>query len=401
MLSFTSASVRIANTERAVDECMEIAQEEIAIKDMSVVIVNTAMGHKLDRIADAVRKQAPQAVVFGTSCGGVVGREGAGEAMSNMAMMMMGGPQAEYATAAVDDIRSENAYDRALALAGDLKAKLPGVSVVYLVAPGLDINCDLIIQAFDEVLGPETVIFGGTSADNYKAIVTYQYIGDHMTQHGAFAIGMADPTLKVATKASHGFTPYGDPMVVTKAEGNRLIEIDGMPAWAAYGARLSLVPEEGERSVAVIAAGGLAKRLPDDLAKEYGSTHILRGAAQDKEQGGVMLLSVSTQAGEEFWLTMRDEALIFSEQEKALAYLQAELDGHSPVAVFQADCLARGRTLFNKVMKDEIIGMMQSALSDGEETPPWLGMYGFGEFCPLGGRNAFHTYTTSLMVLYR
>ena len=76
-------------------------------------------------------------------------------------------------------------------------------------------------------------------------------------------------------------------------------------------------------------------------------------------------------------------------------------DGPRPVAVFQTDCLLRGRTLFDKVMKDEIIGMMQNAFLNNGEIPPWLGMYGFGEFCPTGGQNLFHTYTTSLLVLYR
>jgi hypothetical protein len=52
-------------------------------------------------------------------------------------------------------------------------------------------------------------------------------------------------------------------------------------------------------------------------------------------------------------------------------------------------------------MKDEIIAMMQNAFQNEGETPPWLGMYGFGEFCPLCGKNMFHTYTTSLLVLYR
>ena len=66
--------------------------------------------------------------------------------------------------------------------------------------------------------------------------------------------------------------------------------------------------------------------------------------------------------------------MIFSEQEKALEYLREKLEGHKPVAVLQADCLARGRTLFNRVMKDELTGMMQSALSDEREIPPWLGM---------------------------
>jgi small ligand-binding sensory domain FIST len=52
-------------------------------------------------------------------------------------------------------------------------------------------------------------------------------------------------------------------------------------------------------------------------------------------------------------------------------------------------------------MKDEIVAMMQNTFLNEGEIPPWLGMYGFGEFCPLAGKNIFHTYTTSLLVLYR
>jgi small ligand-binding sensory domain FIST len=32
---------------------------------------------------------------------------------------------------------------------------------------------------------------------------------------------------------------------------------------------------------------------------------------------------------------------------------------------------------------------------------PWLGMYGFGEFTQLAGRNFFHNYTTSIYCLTR
>lgn len=399
MLSFTSASVRIANSERAVDECVEIAFEGREPAKDGVIIFNAAMGHKLDRVADALKRHAPDAQIVGTSCGGTVGREGAGESMTHLALMWITGPKEELAVSTVTDIRSANAYEKARSLAEGLQAKLPDARVLYLIVPGLDINCDKVLEGIHDVYGRQAVIFGGTSSDNYKGVTTLQYTLSEVTEHGAFLVGMADPTLKVAARASHGFTPYGEPMRVTKAEGNRILEIDGIPAWAAYAQRMSLIPEEDMR-VSVLAAGGLAKELPGDIAEEYGNTHILRGAATDMEEG-VMLMAVDIHEGEAFWLTMRDEALIFSEQEKALEKLRAQIGDHAPVAVFQSDCLARGRTLFNRVMKDELIGMMQSALQGEGEVPPWLGMYGFGEFCPLMDKNEFHTYTTSLMVLYR
>jgi hypothetical protein len=76
-------------------------------------------------------------------------------------------------------------------------------------------------------------------------------------------------------------------------------------------------------------------------------------------------------------------------------------EGKTPVAVFHADCLARGRFLFNRILKEELVNRMQFPFSNNGECPPWLGMYGFGEFAKLSGKNTYHNYTTALYVIYR
>jgi len=63
--------------------------------------------------------------------------------------------------------------------------------------------------------------------------------------------------------------------------------------------------------------------------------------------------------------------------------------------------LARGRRLFDRVMKEELIQRMQSPLSGPSGVPPWFGMYGFGEYAKLGGRNVYHNYTTALATILR
>jgi hypothetical protein len=44
---------------------------------------------------------------------------------------------------------------------------------------------------------------------------------------------------------------------------------------------------------------------------------------------------------------------------------------------------------------------MQNPFYTNGVCPPWLGMYGFGEFARLGGENTYHNYTTALYVIYR
>ncbi|MDR2295377.1 MAG: FIST C-terminal domain-containing protein [Clostridiales Family XIII bacterium] len=403
MLDFHSASARIADSVRAVDECIEIMYGEESPPSGALWIVNAVIGHKLDKLASAIRARVPDAAVVGSSCGGIVGREGAGESMTHVAIMTVEGPKDALAWSAVEGYHAENAREKGLELAKDLRSKLPNTRIVYLLSPGLDSRNDALLASFHEVFGTDIVIFGGASSDNYKGIVTSQYIDDKACADGIWAVGFADDTLKAAARATHGFNAYGDPMTVTKANGNIIVELDGQPAWLTYSRRFGEISTEDVKMALV--SGGLAIELEPALAADYGNKHILR-MGLPQEDTGTIRLSVSVKEGDRFYFTTRDEDLIFSEQKKALETLQKDIAAHSPggahpVAVFQTDCLLRGRTLFDKVMKDEITAMMQNAFPYEGETPPWLGMYGFGEFCPLGGKNLFHTYTTSLLVLYR
>ena len=114
-----------------------------------------------------------------------------------------------------------------------------------------------------------------------------------------------------------------------------------------------------------------------------------------------MLYATTCPVGTPLWLTTRDEAKIFSDLDRMVEMMAAKAGGRKPVAMFHADCLARGRFLFNRVLKEELVNRMQYPFTAGGDCPPWLGMYGFGEFARLGGVNTYHNYTTALYALYR
>lgn len=397
-MHFRSANVRIVNSERAIAECLDVAFAESSIQDCGLVLINSSMGHRLENLNAAMAKLAPDIAVLGCSCSGVIGRDGVGEAMSDIAMMAVCGPRDEYAHASVENVNGMNSYEKGLELAGKLKERLPKAHTIYLLCPGIDIANNLVLKAFDDVFDNKVTIFGGTSSDNMRGLISFQLHDGKQSEHDAWAVGFADPTLSSITRATHGFSVYGQPLVVTKAEGNRIYEFDGQPAWAEYAKRLSL-PEESPCG-ATIPVGALAEKLDANTAKEYGNTHILR-AITNRDADGTVYYPVTCQVGTELWLTTRSEDLIFSEQARSLNFLVDQIKGKIPCAVFQTDCLARGRFLFNKIVKDELIAMMHSTLVADGQTPPWLGMYGFGEYAQLGGKNTFHNYSTGLLVLYR
>ncbi|MCL2742302.1 MAG: hypothetical protein FWE67_00455 [Planctomycetaceae bacterium] len=397
MLEFYSASVRSVNSERAAGECVEVAFPDGVPKDVRALLFNATLGHKLDKLAAAFNKLLPNVPLYGASGCAVTGREGIGESMHDIGIMAVSGPENEFAASSVADIYGINSYEKALELAQDLKKQNGNINCIYLLCSGIDIDNALVLKAFDDVFGQEVTIFGGTSSDNMRGVFSYQYHGDTMGEHDAFAVGFADPTLHNITRATHGFVAYGQPLIATKTDGCKILEFNGRGAWSEFASRLSKPPEStcGD----TIPIGALAEELPEEHANEYGNKHILRVVT--KREGETIYYPVTAYDGMKVWTTIRDEDLIFSEQSRSLEYMTAAIGSGKVAAVFQTDCLARGRFLFNRIIKDEIISMMQSAFSRDGEIPPWLGNYGFGEYARLGGINTFHNYSTALLALYR
>lgn len=395
MLEFFSASVRMANPQRAIMECLDVALG-VEHQDCDLVIINASIGHNLRDLVAQTRAQCPNARVVASSCAGVVGREGVSESMKDVALMAIRGR--ELAVAHVDGIYGDNAYDKARALATALQRANPDINMVYLIASGIDIANDLVIEGFEAVFGPEVTLFGATSSDNNRCLASFQAVDDQVFEHAAFAVGFADPTLSVATQATHGFVAVGDPLIVTRAEGHRIFELNGKPAWAEYLARLGLPPTASGADTGPI--GALAERLSPELARVYGNDHILR-AVTHHDPDGALHYATTCRAGTRLWLTVRDEERIFQDLERLLTDLQLQAGGRKPVAVFHSDCAARGRLLFNRVMKEELIQRLQHPFCTDGVPPPWLGMYGFGEYARLGAGNAYHNYTTAIAAIYR
>jgi hypothetical protein len=118
VLEFFSASTRMANPQRAILECLEVAFG-VDNQDCDLVIINASIGHNLRELVSHARTQCPSARVVAASCAGVVGREGVSESMKDVALMALRGR--EFALAHVDDIRGDNSYEKAREMATALK----------------------------------------------------------------------------------------------------------------------------------------------------------------------------------------------------------------------------------------------------------------------------------------
>jgi len=395
MIEFKSANIRAVNPQRAMLEALELAHGEPA-PACDLILINAAVGHDLVELSRHAHAQCPKARVLAASCAGVVGREGPGESMHDIAVMTISGEG--FTVSHVDGLFGHTSFEKGAELARGLQKSPKPVRMIYLLASGIDIANDRVIDGIESVLGKDVVIFGATSSDQMQGVATFQAIDGKRFQHAAFAVGIWDPTLEVETQATHGFVAMGEPMTVTASRGNHIEQLDGKPAWPAYLARMGLPATATEGDT--IPIGALAEALPKASADEYGNSHILRVVTHHTEAGDI-IYATEAKVGTRLWLTVRDEDRIFNDMDRMMKSMIARRVGQLPVAVFQADCLARGRRLFNRVMKEELVHRMQQPFAKDGVVPPWFGMYGFGEYAHLHGRNAYHNYTTALAALYR
>ena len=179
-----------------------------------------------------------------------------------------------------------------------------------------------------------------------------------------------------------------------------MYELDNRNPWKVLTERANLSETIDPRSSESAALWAIARELPKELHEDYGSPYTVWLGGPLKDDDGGIFTSTVCPEGTKLWLTQRDEENIFRGVDRIVGQIEERGGGRKPVAVFHADCSARGKRLFNRFLKEEVVSRMQYPLC-GDEDIPWAGFYSGGEFCMIGGRNQVHGFTTSLFVLYR
>ena len=133
----------------------------------------------------------------------------------------------------------------------------------------LDNIPDFLIGIYN-CLGYNFVYIGGGSGDNLGGIRTQQFTEGGVTSRG-YSLAVTD--LKLSVAMGHGFNPITRPMVVTKAVGKIVLEIDGERAFDVYRRYVRCSVERFAydgmfHPVGILSVDGYIIRDPIDVDKE-------------------------------------------------------------------------------------------------------------------------------------
>ena len=359
------------------------------------------MGHNFKELLSEAHALSPNAQIVGCTCGGIIGKEGPDESMKALAIMVIKGPKNEFAIVGRDSITTYEPDKFGYHIASEMKSLNPDINMILFLPSQIGmirIGIYDAIKGIESVFGPDIPIFGGLSCDNFKGSNDFQFFNDKIFENGAIMVGFADPDLEVICQADHGFDVIGNPFEVTRSDRNHIFELDRKPARKCWLERLGMA--ETTPLLAIAPFSPLAAKLDEKFHEEYGNSYIVFLAYYSPDSDGSLYAPIPCPEGSKLWMTRRNEVRIQEGIDKITLKVLERCEGRKPVAIFHSDCAARGKLLFERIVKDEVIGRLQYPFFKDKKIP-WLGMYGGGEITPLGGENQIHTYTSSIYAIVK
>jgi len=230
---------------------------------------------------------------------------------------------------------------------------------VFLFSDGLTINGEIFLNGFTTI-SDDIPIAGGMSGDAGNFDTTYIFNNDGVISCGAVGISVNTEKINVKTSYSFDWQEIGKELIITKAENNRVYEIDDKKAVEIYAQYL------GREIAELLPAVGI--EFPLIISRD--GEKIAR-AVIGKEDDGSLIFAGSLAEGDKVHFGYGNSGMILEESIKKKRKYEA-----IPVeTVFVYSCMARRRFLEEAICTE---------LTPLANIAPTSGFFTYGEFFKAG-----------------
>jgi small ligand-binding sensory domain FIST len=378
------------STAQAVEEAARqaLARAGISRADFAMLFFTADhAGHQHELITTLIRTVGTDCVV-GSSGAGVLTGESEIEGSHGIAVLALASDEIIGRPFLFEPLRGNEA-DLGASF-GEFLAKTPEENSLMVLLPDTyNGNPQPLLQSMASKAGFHPVV-GAGSTENGTMGATYQLCGDKVATNsvaGAYLSG----GFKAHVDITQGCQPISDPMVITKAEGNLIHEINDRPAIEVF-ARLLKGPlaEDIRRALMVLFVGVPADRRENSVAA---GKYLVRNIVGLDPEKGILGIAEEVSQGEAMIFAMRDGQRAREDLGQMLQRQATALEGRKPAFGLYFNCCARGSSLYGFPGIDS--AYIHQALGDF----PLIGMFGGYELAPLGRANHLFAYTGVLALI--
>jgi small ligand-binding sensory domain FIST len=384
-MPFAASLSRATNTSDAIRSVMEEVRGALrgAEPDISFLFVNHAHQDAFSRLASRICEATGTKVLIGCTGETIIGGSNeieSGPALSLWAALLPGARTEPFVVnfeRTVDGIVTSG-----LPAFGNEE---PDLRAVFLLADPFSSAPDTVLDHCDaEATG--VPVLGGMASGGHRAGENRLFYNSHDVRHGAIGLIVRGGPL-VRSVVSQGCRPVGTHYVVTRAEGNVVHALGGVPPMQRLREMFDTL---SDRDAELVRRGphlGLAMDEYQDRF-ERGDFLISNVIGADSGTGSIALGS-QVRVGQTVRFHVRDAD---TADEDLRGLLETDRAAHAARA--QAgllfSCNGRGTRLFSAPNHDA------GAVQQSAGPIPLAGFFAQGEIGPIGDRNYLHGFTASI-----
>lgn len=345
--------------------------EERGIEDSDGLLIQVFTGITDPKFIRGIQRELrdifERAAVIGTTTGGEIYNGQVTERSTVLSFTLF-----EKAKVKCTCSASEDSYRAGEDIAKSLKDG--NLKLIILFADGLFSNGDALIDAFNGELS-EVPVAGGLAGDNFTFTGTYVFTADELLLQGGVGAAVYTDELYITGHYNLAWIPIGKEMEVTKAEGNRIYEIEGKPVIDVYREYLGSTADELLPHIAI--------EFP--LVFERDGILFARACLGPGDDGS-MIYEGAIREGEKVRFSIWDTGVMLDSVAENLRKFRCR----PSEAIFVYTCLGR-KYLMGSEAEIESKYLQNIA--------PTSGFLTYGEFFRHGGKNRFMNYTFTAISL--
>lgn len=357
------------NPEEAGTQAVNQALEALSGSKADLLLLFSTSNLEPQQVLAAVRAAAGAVPLAGAcSAGIIVGTQGI---TRGVAVMAIASDDIEFTLGAVSHT-SQNPQAKARALLQQLQANANGAASAAnsLVMLGID-NCipaDAFVSAVQTLgdgLGTHSQIVGASTRSSDDRLGFSTFLNDTINEDGMVGLRMRTHR-PIGVGFRHGYKPRSESLVVTKASGHVVYELDGKPAFDKYMEQFPV------KNIKPETFGQFAIDYPFGMPQGDGE-YIIRDPFDAQPDGAVLCGStVPEQATVNIMIGNRG-TLIQSAKEAA-DDARRQLKGNRPLFALVFSCVTRLAYLGVGVGME--LQMVRQAVG---ANVPMIGLFSFGE----------------------
>lgn len=374
--------------------------------DLAVVFATASHAPMFAAVASRLRRDLNPRRIIGLGSGAVLGGRDAYERRTGLSVLAGWLPGAD-----IRAISRETLSTPSPELDAAIREAMGDVSTLrtsLVLGDGASTSTGELLPALTRVHSEATwgeappVLGALASSSNTPSSVL---LDDEVVPDGSVALSIHCDRLRVDTLVSQGCTPFAEPMVITSARKNLLLELGGRPALEAIRDAAGELDEDRRR---LLPGGLFIGRVIDEYKDRFGrGDFLIRSVTGVDEDLGAVAVADLVRPGQTIQLQLRDRR---TASEDLLMLLGAQRLHERPAGALLLTCAGRGREFFGdeshdvlsvqRAFREEPPGELKAKAGEqvdpDEPLLPLAGVFAGAQIAPAGDSAALHTHAAVL-----